>query len=110
MVEIPRNDTVQLPLPILAALDGRPPHVDRSVPVQPLLAEHCEESGEERSGKTGVQDVLNLDRRSRRADPLWQSGDVATKGGIVDLVDEDTEESGGLFIWVRLEFNGSGPG
>ena len=47
MVKIPADDTVELPLPIFAALDGGPPHVDRRVSVQPLLAEHREESREE---------------------------------------------------------------
>jgi len=103
VVEIPRHDPVQLSLTILAAFDGRPSHVDRSVSVQPLLPEHCEESGEERGGKAGVQDALNLDRRSWRAGPLWQSGDIATEGGIVDLVDQDTKEGGGFFVWIRLE-------
>ena len=38
-----------------------------------------------------------------RADPLWESGSVATEGGVVDLVDENAEEGGGLFTRVGLE-------
>ena len=30
-------------------------------------------------------------------------GNVAAKGGVVDLVDEDAEESGGLIVGVGLE-------
>ena len=47
MVEIPADDAVQFPLPMLAALDGGLSHVNRRVSVQSLLAEHREESGEE---------------------------------------------------------------
>ena len=38
-----------------------------------------------------------------RAGPLRDSGNVGTKRGVVDLVDEDPEESGGLLARVRLE-------
>jgi len=33
----------------------------------------------------------------------WNCGNVITEGGVVDLVDEDTEESGCLFVRVLLE-------
>ena len=68
-----------------------------------MLPEHCEEGGEKGDGKTGVQDTFDLDGCSWRATPLWQGGNVTAEGGIVDLVDEDPKESGGLFIWVRLQ-------
>ena len=35
--------------------------------------------------------------------PLWDGGNVIAEGGVVDLVDEDTEESGCLFVRVWLE-------
>jgi len=33
----------------------------------------------------------------------WDCGNVITEGGVVDLVDEDTEESGSLFVRVLQE-------
>jgi len=47
MVEIPGDDAIELPLPVLAPFDGGTPHVNQGVSVQPLLAEHSEEGGEE---------------------------------------------------------------
>ena len=38
-----------------------------------------------------------------RAGPLWESGSVVAKGGVVDLVDQDPEESGGFVVRVRLK-------
>jgi len=35
--------------------------------------------------------------------PLWDCGDIVAESSVVDLVDEDAEESGRLFVWVRLE-------
>jgi len=104
MVEIPADDPVELPLSILAALDGGPSHVDRRVSVQPLLAEHRKESGEERSGETREEDCLNLDNHVWGTSPLWEGRNVVAKGGVVDLVDQDMEEGGGLVIWIGLEF------
>jgi len=34
---------------------------------------------------------------------LWESRNVVAEGGIVDLVDEDAEESCGLIVRVLLE-------
>ena len=39
-----------------------------------------------------------------RAGPLGDGGSVVAKGGVVNLVDQDPEEGGGLVIRVRLEF------
>ena len=35
--------------------------------------------------------------------PLWDGGNVIAEGGVVDLVDEDSKESGCLFVRVWLE-------
>ena len=102
MLEIPGDDAVEFPLPILAALDGGPVHVGRHVSVQPLLAEHRKECGEERDGEGGVQQCLSLNDRARRARPLWNLRGFVTKSGVVDLVDEDAEESGSFFVWVQF--------
>jgi hypothetical protein len=34
---------------------------------------------------------------------LWEGGNVVSEGGVVDLVDKDAEESGGLVVRVLLE-------
>ena len=35
--------------------------------------------------------------------PLWDRRGIGAESSVVDLVDEDAEEGGRLFIWVRLE-------
>ena len=35
--------------------------------------------------------------------PLWDHWSVVAKSGVVDLVDQHTEEGSCLFIWVWLE-------
>ena len=45
-----------------------------------------------------------MDDHTWRTGPgLWDGWNAVAKGGAVHLVDEDTEESGGFFGWVRLE-------
>ena len=44
-----------------------------------------------------------MNDRARRASPLWEGWNVIAEGGVVDLLDEDAEESDGFVIWVRLE-------
>ena len=68
-----------------------------------MLAEHREESGEERSCETGIQDRLNMDDRAWGARPLRECRNVAAESGVVNLVNEDAEESSGFFVWIRLE-------
>jgi hypothetical protein len=34
---------------------------------------------------------------------LWEGGNVVSEGGVVHLVDEETEESGGLVVRVLLK-------
>ena len=90
-------------LSALAALDGGLSHVGRSVSAQPLFAEHSQEGGEERDGETGEEDGLNLDYCTERSGPLWENGNLVSKSGVVDLVNEDTEKRGGLVVGIRLE-------
>jgi len=103
MVKIPGDDPIELLLPILTAFNGIPSHVRRHVSVQPLLSQHCEESREQRSGEAGVQDRLDVNDHAWRAGPSGDGGNVVTESGVVDLVDEDTEQGRGLFVGVRLE-------
>jgi hypothetical protein len=46
VVKVPGDDAIQLPLAIPATFYAGPPHVGRRVSIQPLLAEHRQESGE----------------------------------------------------------------
>ena len=71
--------------------------------IQPLLAEHCQERGKQGGGKTGEEDSLDLDNGVGRACPLRKGGRVISEGGVVDLEDENPEESSGLIIGVRPE-------
>ena len=91
MLEIPRNDAAQFSLPVVAALNSRSSHVRPIVKVQPLLAEHCQEGRKERNGETGEEDGLDLDNCLGRTGPLWESGNIVSKGGVVDLVEKDAK-------------------
>ena len=57
MIEIPSDDhdTVELPLPILAAFSCVPLHIHRRISVQPLLVGHCEEGGGEGGDETRAE-------------------------------------------------------
>ena len=46
---------------------------------------------------------MDLDNRVRGTGPLWDRRNVVAERGVVDLVDEDAEEGGSLFVWIRLE-------
>ena len=34
---------------------------------------------------------------------MWDGRDVIAESGVVHIVEDDTEESSGLLVWVRLE-------
>ena len=46
---------------------------------------------------------MNLDYRTRRTSPLWDGGNVIAESGVVHIVEDYTEESGGILVWIRLE-------
>ena len=46
---------------------------------------------------------MDLDNRTGRTGPLWDSRNAAAKSGVIHLIDENAEESSGLFIRVLLE-------
>ena len=54
IIKVPGDDAIQFPLAVPAAFYPSPSHVGRCVSIQPLLAEHRKEGGEERSGEAGV--------------------------------------------------------
>lgn len=95
-VKVPRNSSVKFPPSTLAAFDRRPSHVGRTVALQPLLAKHRQAGGQDRSGKTRVEDGLGMNHCGRRPGPLWEGGNIASESSVVERVYEDPEESGGL--------------
>ena len=97
-----RSTTPQTRL-AFAAFDDRSWHVGRRITVEPLVAEHYQEGGEEGSSKAGEEDCFDVDHRVGWAGPLWEDGNVVSEGGIVDLVNQDAEESCSLVAWVRLQ-------
>ena len=103
MIEVPHDDPIELALTILATFDSGPSHVGLCISVEPLFAEHREEGGEKCGGETRVEYSLNLDYCVRGTCPLWKGGSIVSEGGVVNLVDENTEESGGLITRVGLE-------
>jgi len=103
MVKIPGNDAVELALPILAALYGGSSEVGRRISVQPLFTEHGKEGGEETRGETCEENGLDSDYRARGACPLWEGGGVVSEGSVVDLMNEDAEESYSHVVRVLLE-------
>ena len=68
-----------------------------------MFTEHREEGGEKCGGETGVEDGLDLYYRMGGTGPLRKGGSVVSKGGVVDLVDKDTEESHSLITRIGLE-------
>ena len=48
--------------------------------------------------QTGVQYGLDLDDRAWRTRSLWNSRNLVAKSSVIDFVDEDAEESSGLFV------------
>ena len=66
-----------------------------------MLSKHRKEGGEEGGGETCVEDGLDLDDWGTV--PLWEGGSVVSEGGIVDLVDKDTEEGDGVIVRVGSE-------
>ena len=46
---------------------------------------------------------MNLDYRTRRTIPLWDGGNVIAESGLVHVVEDYTEESGGILVRIRLE-------
>jgi len=103
VVEIPHNDPVEFTLPVLASFDGGPSKVGRCVSVQPLFAEHRKEGGEESGGETCEEDGLDLYYCTGRTCPLWEGGGIVPESSVVDLVDQDTEESCSHVVRVLLE-------
>jgi hypothetical protein len=63
MVEVSCDNPTKFLLSVLASFNRRLSLVDRTIVVQPLLAEHRQEDEEERSGEIREHDCLNVDDR-----------------------------------------------
>ena len=87
----------------MAAFNSSPSQTDRCISVQPLLSKHRKEGGEEGSSEACVKDGLDLNDRVWGAVPLWEGGSIVSKGGIIDLVNKDTEEGDGVIVRVGSE-------
>ena len=102
MVKVPSDDAVKLSLSVVTAFFRRPSHVCRLIAIQPLLAKHRQEGGEEGNGETCKENRLDMNYRGGRPGPSREGGNITSKGGAVDLVNKDAEEGGGLVARVRL--------
>ena len=103
MVKVPPNDATELPLPVFAAFNDRFPHVRRLITGQPLFAKHRQEGRKEGDCEAGEENGLDLDYGTGRAGPLWESGNIISEGGVVNLVDKDAKEGNGLIVGIGLE-------
>ena len=100
MVKIAHDHPVQFSLSVVAAFDGRPSLVGGLVLVQPLLPSIARKAED---GETGEEDGLNLDDRVGRAAPLWESRNIVSERGVIDLVNKNAKESCGVVARIGLE-------
>ena len=102
-IEMPGNHPVHLPLSMSATIDNGSAHLDPGVTVEPLLAQHRNERGEEGGGQARVEDRLDMDYGRVRAGPLREgssiAGRIVPQGGIGD----NLKELEAHFLEVRLE-------
>ena len=103
MFEVPRDNAIEILLSVLSALNGRSLLAGQIVTAQPLFAEHRQEGRKEGDGETGEEDGLNMNNRAGRTSPLWEGGNVVSESGVVNLVNENTEQSGRLVVGIGLE-------
>ena len=101
-MEGPLLESVALSLTVSATLDHRPARIPE-VPVEPLLAQHCDECSEQRDQETCVHQSGDSDDLTRRALGGWNGGCFVWDGGLVEGEEDCAEEYCGLVIWVGLE-------
>ena len=46
---------------------------------------------------------MDLDDHVRGACPLWDAWNIIAEGGVVHLMDKNTEKTSGLFVLIGLE-------
>ena len=64
--------------------------------VQPLLAEHGQEGREEGNDKAFEENGLDVNCGGGRSSSLWENGNLVSEHGVVNLVEEDVEQSSGI--------------
>ena len=103
-VKAPGDHAVHLTLSVSTTINDGPTHIHPGISIEPLLAQHSDEGGKERGGKTRVKDGLDVDDSGIRAGPFREIG-VGTGWGLLKQgVCDDLEEGIILLlnIWLKL--------
>ena len=102
-VEGPFLQPVALALTVSATLDHRPARMPQ-VPVEPLLAQHRDERGEQRDQETRVHEPSDGDDLGGGTSwDGWNGGGFARDSRLVEGEEDCTEESCGLLVRIWLQ-------
>jgi len=71
---MPGDHPVHFALSMPTAIDNGPAHLNLSITIEPLLAQHGDKRGEEGSSQTAVKDGLDADDNGIGARPFRKSG------------------------------------
>ena len=102
-VEVPGEHSVHLALSMPTAIDNRSTHLDLCITIEPLLAQHGDERGEEGSGQTRVKDGLNVNNGRIGAIPFRELGIVTSWDIPKRDTSRDLEEFVTKFLVIRFE-------
>ena len=103
-IEAPGDHSVHLALSMLTAVDNGSTHLNLSVTVEPLLAQHGDERGEKGSGQARIKNGLDVDDGGIGAIPLRESGIVASWDVPKRGTGDNLEELVAHFLEIRFEF------
>jgi len=102
-MEGPLLESIAFALTITATLDHRPASIPQ-VPVEPLLAQHRGECGEQRDQETCVHESSNSYNFAGRVFlGGWDGGGFIWDSGLVEGEEDGTEKSCRLLVWIGLE-------
>ena len=102
-VEGPLLEPIALPLTVSATLDHRPASIPQ-VPVEPLLAQHRDECGEQRDQETRVHESSDRDDLAGRTLlDGWDRGGFIRDSRLVESEEDRTEEGCRLVVGIGLE-------
>jgi len=88
---------------MLTAVDNGSTHLELGITVEPLLAQHGDERGEEGSGQARVKNGLDVDDGGIGAIPLRESGIVASWDVPKRRTGDNLEELVVYFLEIRFE-------
>ena len=88
---------------IPTAIDDGSPDLHLGKPVEPLLAQRCDECGEEGSSQAGVEDGLDVDDGRIRTSPFRESSLRASGNFAERYTGNDCEESVAHLCVIGLE-------